>query len=97
MAKFVERDNDLDAIARETSKWISVIDNAIAEFTRAKDGLAALQSRHSALVTEINNAASANPDDEAIQDQKRRMDKYVADFLDVKTRATDAEAAVSGI
>jgi hypothetical protein len=94
---FTQRDAALDEIATRITGEINRMNQAVAAFTTAKGNLAALASQYGAIITEINESATASPNDAAVQAQKARKDKYVADFQAAQTRATSLETAVDGI
>ena len=94
---FTQKDAALDEIADAITTQINKMNNAVTAFTEAKDALNALSTTYSDIISEIDTDATNNPSDEAILAQKARKDKYQADFIAQRTRATSLETAVSGI
>lgn len=71
------------------------LDQAKAQIDAAVADLAAMLTAYSAIFTELNAAAAANPDDPAWQLEKAERDALVQDFNALKARADALKTAVA--
>lgn len=94
---YTQREAALSEIAQVISSEINRMNQSVAAFTTAKNTLNGLTSKYSSIITEINDDATNNPSDEMLQIQKKKKDKFVSDFQNARTRATNLETASSGI
>jgi len=83
----------LDDIAKTISRGRSFIDNSRSSLVRAQDLLGTLPGDTAELRNDIDDAAVANPNDDAYQMAKNEKDKLVADFQALNTYTGDLIAA----
>ena len=73
------------------------LDSAVAQFASVEAALTAMGTSYSEWATQVNDLATANPNDEAVVALKADKDRMVAEFNASKTRATALKTAVDGI
>lgn len=86
----------LDEIATRIAQNRKRLVDSRSQAATAEAELTAMQTQYQTIVTELNAAATAAPNDEAIQSQKLEKDKLVADFSALKTKATAIKEAIDG-
>jgi hypothetical protein len=87
--------NSLTEVESTITQAVQRLRSAKKQIGQAESTLAAIPTQYSSLITWIDDQAAANPDDEAIQDLKRRKDKIAGDFNNRNTTATDMQNALS--
>ena len=84
-------------IVRDLAAQQAQLDSAIASFTVIKNALAGMQTTYSVWATEVNDALSAAPSDNALKALKAERDLLVDEFAAKKVTATALETAVNGV
>ena len=97
MAEYDEIKSGLNAISSEITKARSLFARARAIMVDAEAILAAMPGKWSSLGSEINAAATANPNDDNYQLAKGEKDKLAANFQGLKTYASALIAAHDGV
>jgi hypothetical protein len=87
----------LDQLALKISNEKARIVRGRLELTKAQTELAALPAASAELRTAIDDAATANPTDEAYIMQKNEKDKLVANFQALKTYCDNLIAAYDAV
>lgn len=94
---FSQIKSGLDDISSKNSKNRSMLSSSRASLLSAQANLAGMTAAYSGLVADINDAATANPTDEAYQLAKSEKDKLVSDFQSLKTYCDALIAAFDGV
>lgn len=84
----------LDEIAARIQQNRQRMSQAKALPTTAESDLTTLEAQYTQLVVDINAAAQAAPGDAAWAAVKAETDKLVAEFMELKTNATELKEAV---
>ncbi len=98
---YVRADDALNRISQQVSSYITTGESAMTTLAQVRDDLSRMDNAfpHGWLETAqfINQQAAANPDDEAWQHMKRRMDKIIADFQAASVRFDGIATAIDGM
>lgn len=97
MSTFSDMKYALDEISRKNARGRQLIEAARAGLARVQSDLGAMTSEYTSIVTDINQAAIANPTDDAYQLLKSEKDKLVADFQDLKGYTDDLIVAFDAV
>lgn len=97
MATFSEMKTALDEISASITRNRKLMTQCESNAIVAETALTQLQTDYSAMVTEINDFLTANPNDEAAKTLKAEKDLLVAEFLALKTAATALKTAIQGV
>ena len=92
---YTEIKTALDEIAQRSTQNSKRVAQAKATLTQAQSDLVAMQTVYSAVVTDLNAAAIANPDNAAWQAAKAEIDQLVADFNTIKAEVDALVTAVN--
>lgn len=87
----------LDEIAVRSEAARKRLSRARDLIAEAEADLAKMATDYSGFVTELNAAATANPNDEAWKSAKAEKDLMVVDFQALRTRATSLKNAYDGV
>lgn len=87
----------LDEIAERIQTNRKRLKQARQLVATAESDLSSMTTVYSEIVTDIDAAATANPDDDAFRHQKLDKDKLVAAFNTLETQATDIKNAIDGV
>ena len=87
--------SQLSDVESDITNAVNKLRRAIASANEAQGQLASLSAKYSGLVAWIDQKATDNPSDEAIQDLKRRKDALVASFQARKTTADNMVSALN--
>lgn len=91
------RKKALDEIATRIVANAKRLTDARNQAATAEADLTAMTAAYSAIVTDINAAAAASPNDQAFQLQWVEKEKLVAEFNALKTKATAVKVAIDGV
>jgi hypothetical protein len=94
MSTYTEVKTVLDEIAQRTTQNSKRVAQAKAALTQAQADLAAMPGAYGAIITALDNAATANPDNAAWQASKAEKDQMVADFNSLKAEVDALVIAV---
>lgn len=94
---YTQAKSTLDEIATKSERARQRLDQARALIVNAENELTAMATDYSGFVTELDSAATANPDDAAWQTAKAEKDQMSADFQALKTRATSLKSAYDSV
>lgn len=87
----------LDQISTRNQKNLNAIVKAAGLYAGASEDLDKMPGEFSAVITDIDAKATANPTVAAYTDAKSEKDLLVSDFQALKTRVLALVAAISGI
>lgn len=87
----------LDLIAAKVETADNRLKQARDLIAQAESELSALQTTYSTVISDINAAATANPDDPAWQAAKAEKDLMVTDFQALKAKATNLKNAYDSV
>ena len=97
MATFSTIKTALDEISQRIQQADKRLTRAETEIGVAESDLAGLAGTYSLMITAIDDAATANPDDAAWQTAKAEKDLLVTEFQVLKTRATAMKNALAAL
>lgn len=86
----------LDEIAQRIKANRNRLTQAGAAITTAESDLNAMTADYSTIITDLNTAATNNPNDAAIKSAKAEADLLVAEFAALKSTATAKKNAFNG-
>ena len=95
MSTYTEVKTALDEIAERSTQNSKRVAQAKAMLGQAQTDLAAMSTAYGAIVADLNQAATDNPDNPAWQAAKAEKDQLVADFQALKTEVDALVTAVS--
>lgn len=94
---YTEAKATLDEIAERSLANKKRLDNAKLGIETAQADLAAMPSAYASFVTDVGDAATANPLDQAWQVAKAELDEMTQDFQNTKSEADALKAAVDAV
>lgn len=94
---FSEAKTGLDDIARAIRNSRALINQARENPTAVKNSLDSLSSQSATLIADIEAAATASPNNVALQNLKAELDLLVAEFQTNRAEAAALETAVQGV
>lgn len=94
---FSERKNALTEISTRIQANSKRLKEARNQIITAEADLTALATAYSALITDINTDATANPGATAFTIMKLEKDQLISEAASLKTRSTNLLAAVNGV
>ena len=97
MASYSEVKYALDTIAKRNQDNLAKIQRAELMYDRTLIDLNSMAGEFAAIVSDIDDLATANPTVAAYTDAKSEKDLLVSDFQALKTRVTALLAAIDGI
>jgi len=87
----------LDTIAQESEHARLALNNIEGDLDMVIQKLNILENTHTTFVSDVDSIALANPDDTVWQSAKAEKDKLVADFVEIRTAATNMKNAINAL
>ena len=97
MATYSEIKAVLDEIAGETSKNQKLTASSRVRLVTAQTNLASMPGKYGSIISDIDQAAIDNPNDDAYQLAKSEKDKLVVDFQALKSYVDNLIAAFDSV
>ena len=97
MATYSEIKYALDQIAARNQRNLRKMEGGASAFSGALSDINKMPGEFAAIVSDIDAAAAANPNEAAYTDAKSEKDLLVSDFQALKIRVTALLAAIDGI
>lgn len=95
--KAYEADTVMNEIAGAIMQAKKQLASALQSVTVAKNNLNGMTATYGPSITEVKDAAAADPTDPHLAGLAVRGDKYIYEFGKLKTYAVDLEAAATGV